>query len=517
MSYSPAPLARCLSWIPIAAGAIALAGLLVLGLLRGSAVLWIHAQAPNDNVFPESAIVQAMVWAARGEPIYRDLNEMPVVTTLYGPLTYYLPGWFGALIGIDAAPGIRTIARWWSFLCFVGIGGILWWLAQRFDREDGGSGYLAGPLAALLWIVLFPILPLAVTARCDLQFLLVNLLTIVWVDRWRDDDSIPWSAIAVAMAGILVSASIRQIVLGPPAAIATMLLMRRVWTKAGVFVIGTPVAASALMLLADRLTGGHFITNVIKAGDVEYRLTTMREHFGHMLASLVLLGMPAILWCVGRWSQGRLSALSLWPFCALPFIFLLAGKRGSSPAYYAEIVLALIPLATAGLLLIARSLMNTWTPDARAEVLRLAAVWGVSTMLCCTWLGALAGNDVVGLIREPRVTQEMIDHEIEVLKRLDPKPVGLPLRWSLLVLESDYISSDLFQHDLIVTAGQMTWTPVTDKLRAGHWPLLAVDGSVVQWSVLEPVEIALREGYEVDAEASAQFGPGLSLWRPKRK
>lgn len=495
--------------------------LFILFATRTAAALVWDFTHPGDNAFPESCIILAVKWAADGEPVYRSLEGLPVAPMLYGPLTYYIPGWMGRWAGDTSPEGLRFVARAWSLFCFVAAGLVLAEVAATLRRREGRpKGLLVPALAASLFWVFAPIPLLAATTRPDAPYLLLELLTIRFLMAFDERDGsssrLAWGLVGLG-ALILLTASIRQIVLGPPATICLWLLARGRWKTTLAFCVLVPAGGVALLMAGERALGGHLIENIIKAGVVEYRLSFMREHFEQILGFLLLLTVPATFWSVRAWSRGKNPpAFSIYPIAALPFAFLLAGKKGSAIGYYWETLAAAAPGAALAFESATLDALAWWrqkkaeTPPP-AEAILLA----MCVMLSAIGLGALAGNNLLGMRRGFRLKPEHVEAEVQALQSVKEPVAALPLRWASLLAGSDFVSADLFQHDLVVTAGQITWEPVVRALQEKRYPALLVDEPVLREEKFALIYAALLANYALDPTVQGPFGPA-GIWRPKQ-
>jgi hypothetical protein len=484
----------------------AIAGLVLLLPLFGARtylVLDRFYSLPGDNAFPESCIAQAVVWAAKGEPVYRALDGASVAPMLYGPLTYYVPAWVGRALDTTTPEALRHIARTWSFACYILAGLLLAEVAASLRRRSGKPAGLLTPLgAALLFWIFHPTPELSVTTRCDAPYLLANLMTVRLLMAFDDRDGAPIAALFGLGAMILLSASIRQIVFAPPATICLWLLARGRWKVFVAFCVAVPACGLALVWAGDR-AWGHFIENVVKAGAVEFRLSFMREHFEEASGYLLLMTLPAIVWAVRSWGrEARPSAFSIYAIASLPFAFLLAGKKGSGIGYYWETLAASAPLAAIAFEEFFRDAI-AWFKSERPKGAPLpagVAALAAMAIFASVELGALAGNNLLGLIREPYLGEEEVAAELRAIQswRAEAEVAALPLRWNSLRADLPFLSADLFQHDLIVAAGQVTWAPVVAVIAERRYPVLLVDEPTLAQPEYREAWDALHAHYQRD-------------------
>jgi len=479
---------------------------------------------PGDNVFPESCILQAVKWAADGEKVYRPLDDVPVAPMLYGPLTYYIPAWMARASGDVSIYRLRLVGRSWSLACYVLVGLLVAEIAVTLRRRRGvwtpdlpddarspvdwRECLLLGSAAAACFWIFTPIPQVAVTVRCDLQFMLLNLLTVRLLMCYDGRERLPFMALVALAVGILLSASVRQIVLGPPATILLWLMARRQWRQALGFGFGVPLAALVLLGAGEWLNGGAVIDNLLKSGKVAYNLYIMRDNFEHIQSYLLVLFVPGLVLSVAAW-QGELpQAMSLYAVAALPFAVLLSGKKGSSQAYFMETLMASAPAAVLAFRLVIRQAVAWWPHGATATAPPLAVA--IVAMLCVGGVqhGALATNNLLGILREPQPTA---DFHREVERRLaeyGEDIVAVDLTLPVLRLGIPWLTADPFQHELIASSKQISWVPLIDAIETCPARHMVISQSMLGNADYAPATSALHRRYRRDDAASQ----GMDGW-----
>lgn len=469
---------------------------------------------PADNAIPESAVVLGITWAAQGEPVFRDATPITVPSMLYGPMTYYIPATVGKWLSMTQPHELRFIARLWSLMSTLLITLIVIEAAATLRRREGRRASLLWPLLAGLFSFIFIPMPnWFVTTRCDPPYLLLNILVIRLLMRHDDEDRLPVQTLVALGALILFSASIRQIVLAPPATICLWMLCRRRYLDTILFCIAVPLAGLALLFWGDAALGGHLIENTIKGGAIEYNLTRMRERYHLVLPYVVFLATPATVWAASAWRARRVGAFALYPFCAFPFAFLLSGKEGSAATYYWETLVAFSPAAVLALETEWERLRALWREGRLMHPPPSMIPISVGLCLGALLLGAEAGNYLKGLPGEPRVLREEMERDIAILKAQERPVVAFPLSWAGIMAEKDYIVIDLYLHQALAKVDAASNEAVIERLRAEPADL-AIDDKVFIWPEYEPFRQVIEDNYVKDEAVSEQLET-VSLWRRK--
>jgi hypothetical protein len=123
-----------------------------LAVLAGLATVLVQSRLVVDldkqagNMGDEAESLYSLLCVSRGDPLYRDFRESPHVLTPYMPLFYLIPGTVARWIGASE-PTTVWLGRLYVYLCWVGVGCLLYVVAWRF-----GLGKLGALLAGLLWL-----------------------------------------------------------------------------------------------------------------------------------------------------------------------------------------------------------------------------------------------------------------------------------------------------------------------------------------------------------------------------
>ena len=190
----------------------------------------------------------------RGESIYTDWRSQPHVATVYGPLTYVLPGWVGRTLGVDVN-GLYQIGRALSLLSAIGIGFVVYGLARRIGVERGFAvmAALAAVSSPVYW-----------TVCCELRgeppATLCSLLAVWWFLRF-DGRPCRWEAALF----IALSFLFKQSAILPLPAITLFLWLARRRGEAVLFGAATAAGIAGLIVGLNAATGNLYWLNAFGA------------------------------------------------------------------------------------------------------------------------------------------------------------------------------------------------------------------------------------------------------------
>lgn len=215
----------------------------------------------------------------RGESIYGDWRTPPHVATVYGPLTYLLPGWIGRTLGIEAE-NLYQVGRTLSLLAVLGIAGVVYGWARRLGAERGPT-----LLAALATVSS----PVYWTVGCELRgeplATLCSLLAGWWFLRF-DGRTRRWEAGLFIILGFLF----KQSALLPLPAIVLYLWGARRRREAVLFGTATTVGLAALVIGLDAATDGLYRLNAFDA-----------LHGNRTISNLAIWPIAVLPVCLGQY------------------------------------------------------------------------------------------------------------------------------------------------------------------------------------------------------------------------
>ncbi len=286
---------------------------------------------PYDLNYGEGYVLNDAIRLSRGESLYIDLQQFPMVRSPYPPLFPLVWSFLQPLAGPAFWPG-----RLLSALSLAGIGALVGWNAWRVRCGIWPAVAAVGLVAASPFVYQW-----AGYARVDMLALLFavgGVVTAQWIGGSRG------VILSAVLCGLAVWTKQTTITAAVAVGIAYML---RSWRFGATFalLIGVPSVLVAGVLNA--ATAGEFVRHVL-AGNASNPVIPLRAAV--YVAAFLILDLPAVIasvWWLRRGLTGRPSPIALY----LPIALLAAvsaGNGGSSVNYLIEPVLAValaVPLA----------------------------------------------------------------------------------------------------------------------------------------------------------------------------
>ena len=278
---------------------------------------------PYDLNYGEGYVLNDAVRLSRGESLYIDVQQFPMVRSPYPPLFPLVWSAFQPLTG----PAF-WLGRLLSVLSLVGIGALVGWNAWRVRCGIWPAVAAVGLVAASPFVYQW-----AGYARVDMLALLFAVGGVVagqWIGGWR----------GVIVSAVLCGLAIwtKQTTVTAAVAVALAYTLRS-WRFGAAFalIIGLPSVLVAAVLNA--ATAGEFVHHVL-AGNASNPVIPLRAAV--YVAAFLILDLPAVvasMWWLRRGLSARPSPIAVY----LPIALLAAvsaGNGGSSVNYLIEPVLA---------------------------------------------------------------------------------------------------------------------------------------------------------------------------------
>ncbi len=278
---------------------------------------------PYDLDYGEGYVLNDALRLARGEAIYVDIQQFPMVRSPYPPLFPWLWSLAVPLAGPAFWPG-----RLLSAAALLGLLSLTWWNARRARVGAVAAIAATGVVAASPLVYQW-----AAYARVDLLALVLaasGAAVAHWVGGRR----------GVTIAALLCALSLatKQSAIAAPLAIGLALFLRR-RMDAALFaaVLVLPLVGGAVAL--DRATDGGFARHVLQGNAQNpFHLGRMAAYLAVFLALHLPLVAGAVWWSV-RSRRGIPGPLALYPLFALAAAASV-GNEGSSVNYLLEPVVA---------------------------------------------------------------------------------------------------------------------------------------------------------------------------------
>jgi hypothetical protein len=274
---------------------------------------------PYDLNYGEGYVLNDAVRLSRGESLYIDLQQFPMVRSPYPPLFPLLWSLVQPLTGPAFWPG-----RLLSVASLVGIGALAGWNAWRVRCGIWPAVAAVGLVAASPFVYQW-----AGYARVDMLALLCAVSGVVaaqWIGGWR---------------GVLASAALcglalwtKQTTVTAAVAVAIAYTLRS-WRFGIAFALLVGVPSLVVAALLNAATMGEFVHHVL-AGNASNPVIPLRAAV--YVVAFLILELPAViasLWWLRRGLTGRPSPIALY----LPIALLAAvsaGNGGSSVNYLIE-------------------------------------------------------------------------------------------------------------------------------------------------------------------------------------
>lgn len=295
----------------------------VLGLLILAAVL-LHVRLlarmdfDGENSRTEADALYALRSISTGGPLYYNFSHPPHVLAQYTPAFYLVPAMLARTFGVEPS---RTflVGRWYTYVCWLGIAGLLYALARR----DGGTA-LAGVFAAALWLASGLAPEWANSYRPDAPAVFFSLAAI-WLYL-----SSKQSAMALAGVSLLLIAATlhkQSTVVAAGMIVIEECRQRRVGralTVATVWLAGCAVGMFATQIWSQGAFAGNVFGSLLR--------TDLKA--APLLAVLAIArGAPAF---VGGMVSPRSGFLKHYCIAAFAFATVTAIKTGSNLNYFLE-------------------------------------------------------------------------------------------------------------------------------------------------------------------------------------
>jgi len=278
---------------------------------------------PYDLNYGEGYVLNDAIRLSRGESLYVDLQQFPMVRSPYPPLFPLVWSVFQSIAGPVFWPG-----RLLSVLSLVGIGLFVGWNAWRLRLGIWPSVVAVGLVAGSPFVYQW-----AGYARVDMLALLGAVGGVVaaqWVGGRR----------GVLLSAVLCGLAIwtKQTTITAAVAVGIALTLRS-WRCGAAFALLIGVPSLFVVLALNAATAGEFAQHVL-AGNSTNPLIPLRAAV--YVAAFVILDLPAVvagLWWLRRGLTRAPSPIAVY----LPIALLAAvsaGNGGSSVNYLIEPVLA---------------------------------------------------------------------------------------------------------------------------------------------------------------------------------
>jgi hypothetical protein len=397
---------------------------------------------PFDLDYGEGYVLNDALRLARGEPIYVDLQQFPMVRSPYPPL---FPLMWSSLVGLTGPSFLAGRAL--SVAALAGMCGLSFWNARQTSASRWPT------LVAPAVIVASPfVYQWAGYARVDLLALLLaaaGVLSAQWLRGWR----------GVVLAAALCTLAIWTKQTTVTAAVAVgIALAARDWRHALGFGLGVAVPSLAAYGILDVATQGEFTHHVI-LGNVSNPFLPIRAAVYVVISSLLHLPLLAgTAWWVRR---AGLQPVAVYAVVAV-VASLSAGNGGSSVNYLLEPIIAC-----------ALALPFAWRalpPHARQLGPLLACV---QLAMCLHWPNTF-GTDYLGVAphgRSPTAGDYAVGQAVDAAVQAEPgaviaEPAGFALRNG----RSVYLQPiDLRAEQL---KGRWQSEPLVDALSSDQFPLV---------------------------------------------
>ncbi|MCA1643950.1 MAG: hypothetical protein LC797_00290 [Chloroflexi bacterium] len=279
---------------------------------------------PYDLNYGEGYVLNDAIRLSRGESLYTDLQQFPMVRSPYPPLFPLVWSVLEPLTGVAFWPG-----RLLSVVSLASIGALVAWNAWRVRRGIWPSiaavGLIAGSPFVYQW---------AGYARVDMLALVCAIGGVVvaqWLGGWRG------TFLSAVLCGLAIWT--KQTTVTAAVAVGVALTLRS-WPQGAAFALLIGVPSLVLIAILNAATAGEFYHHVL-AGNATNPVIPLRAAV--YVGAFLILDLPAVvasMWWLRRGLAGRPSPVALYLPIAL-LAALSAGNGGSSVNYLIEPVLAL--------------------------------------------------------------------------------------------------------------------------------------------------------------------------------
>jgi hypothetical protein len=304
-----------------------------LGLLAGIAAVQVGVLAyhlavtlafPYDLNYGEGYVLNDAVRLSRGESLYVDLQQFPMVRSPYPPL---FPLVWSALVPL-AGPAFWP-GRALSVISLIGVAGLVAWSAWRVRRGIWPCVAAVGLVAASPFVYQW-----AGYARVDLlavAFATAGVVVAQWVGGRRG------VILAAGLCGLALWT--KQTTITATIAVALALSLRS-WRASASFALLVGLPTGLLIIVLNAATGGEFARHVLAGNATNPVLPLRAAVFVGTFVTLHLLAVAGGVWWLRRALNRAPSPIAVY----LPITLLAAvsaGNGGSSVNYLVEPVVAL--------------------------------------------------------------------------------------------------------------------------------------------------------------------------------
>jgi hypothetical protein len=293
----------------------------------------VRADFSWDDADPE---VLNQAWRlAKGESIYRGIDEPPYAFAAYPPLYFAVTAILLNFTGLSFLP-----ARLLSFLAALFIG----WALVRLNRRWNGTGQ-AGIWTAFLLFLVPAFLYNSTRSNVQMMAVAFSVWSLVFFMRTRWQESLVLSPLLAAAAFYT-----KQTQLALPLAIAIYLALRNgrwLIPYAAVF------AAACLIpfLWLQDITDGNFFMDTIRLANLSYSVHQIPQIFIHHAGPVLLFICLAVFLSLKRFKSGTWEPVDCYLACVLATTLFSLGRIGAHGQYVLEllVVTLLILLKATGL------------------------------------------------------------------------------------------------------------------------------------------------------------------------
>ncbi len=441
---------------------------------------------PYDLNYGEGYVLNDALRLGRGEPLYVDLQQFPMVRSPYPPL---FPGLWSLVVGVTGPsfwPG-----RALSGAALLGVLALLIWNA----RQVRGAGRWPILVAPALLVAAPPVYQWAGYARVDLLALLFaagGVCAAQWFRGWR----------GIVGAAVLCSLALwtKQTMLTAAVAVAIALALRS--RRDGAIFGALVVVPNALLLLAlNATTGGEFTRHVLE-GNAGNPMIPLRVVY--FVGGFVALHLPLIVagvWWLAQARQGVPSPIAVYLALAL-LATLSAGNGGSSVNYLLEPLIAL-----------ALAVPFAWRAAAERAPLVGPLLAATQLVLLLHWPNGFGVSYLAdsALGRTPTAADAAIGAQLDTLVQQTPgdiiaEPAGFAVRNGRAVHVQ---SLDLRAEAL---RGRWRSEPLVDALAGGRFSLVITAFDFLPYDA----ERAVAEHFDLESTLASPDGLTFRVYRYAR-
>lgn len=401
---------------------------------------------PYQIDYGEGLVLYQALRLARGQSIYKSIDEFPYVFSNYPPLFQAILSPFVAVLGPSFSAGRLLV-----LLATLALAVCAYVMVRR-----AGAGRLAGACAALLFLASPYVYHFAPLLRIDLPALLLSVIGILLL----------WSALpaqgaasaprlALSALFLVLALYTKQSFIAAPLAAGVFLLLTRP-SLALRFAVTLLILGLSPFLILQALTAGEFAFGLLTANVNPFKLSLLLSQIADFVRTFAVIIVLAIVGAVvGR--SGRLSLLGCYGVTAAASV-LLAGKVGAWENYFLEALFMLCVFAGLGLEALLRS------PRRALQ-----------------WLAPLALLLQLGLMwHDPRAGWQALDDVVASNRALAPlvaRQDGMILSEDLGLLLVNGKDVPFFSFEYAQLAGVGRWDQrwETENLRQGRFALVILE------------------------------------------